>query len=202
MVKNLVCGVIVACLLAVNVASAQDCGCSAPAPSSCGCSACRSTCCDPCCNPLGTALKNIGCGIKTGLCHIKGGVERLLCPIRYNPCCNSCSSCSSCGGGCDSCGAGVPSAMHYGSPVIEASPMWEGGGIPTPPTPPQVDEPTSVRPEPARFQPPGSWKSAQAGPTPAQSKLYYSKVIAEKRPVSRVSHTTKGASYYAAPRSK
>ncbi|MCC9608157.1 hypothetical protein LOC68_01400 [Blastopirellula sp. JC732] len=206
MVKNLVCGAIVACLLAVNVASAQSCGCSAPEPS-CGCSSCQHhTCCDPCCcNPLGTALKNLGCGIKTGLCHIKGGVERLLCPIRYNGCCHSCGGCgSSVGcGDCVSCGAGVPPVSHYGSPMIEDAPVWNGKGAPTPPTP-HVDEPTSVVPEPARFQPPGSWKSAQVGDVKPAGKqnLYYSKVIAEKSGVSRVSHTTKSGVYFAAPKSK
>lgn len=206
MVKNLLCGAVAACLLALNVASAQDCGCSAPAPApSCGCSSCQHTCCDACCDPLGTALRNIGCGLKTGLCHLKGGVQRLLCPIRYNGCCNSCSQ--GCGGSCGGnvscgCGAGVPEVMHYGSPMIESAPGWNGKTAPTPPTPSVMDEPTAVVPEPARFQPPGSWKSAQAGqPTPT-GNLYYSKVIAEKSGVSRVSHTTKATNYYATPRSK
>ncbi|MFI4874321.1 MAG: hypothetical protein ACIALR_03255 [Blastopirellula sp. JB062] len=199
MVKNLVCGAIVACLLAVNVASAQDCGCAAPV-SSCGCNACQPTCCDPCCcNPLGTALKNLGCGVKKGLCHIKGGIERILCPIRYNPCCNSCSTCS---GGCNACGSGT-SMMRYGSPVIEASPAWEGRTVPSPPTPPAVEESTSVVPAPARFQPSGNWKSAQGQKlAPVHSKLYYSKVLAEKNMAARVSHNAKSNYYYATPKSK
>ncbi|TWT34475.1 hypothetical protein [Blastopirellula retiformator] len=205
MVKNLVCGAIVACLLAVNVAMAGDCGCATPAPS-CGCSSCQArTCCDPCCNPLGTALKNIGSGLKTGFCHLKGGVERLFCPIRFNGSCGcgGCTSSIGCGD-CVGCGAGVPPVTHYGSPMIENAPVWDGQGVPTPPTPPMVEEPTSIVPEPARFQPPGSWKSAQVSDVKPAGKanLYYSKVIAEKSGVSRVSHSTKSGVYFAAPKSK